>query len=69
MAARGRPEAIDPDPENPITPAQPRGRVGTKGNLELVTKGEILEGEIAARSKPNEEALEAKEEEFEHPAG
>ena len=67
MAARGRPEAIEPDPENPITPAEPRSRVGTQGHLELVTKDEILEGEFAARSKPNEKALEAKEEEFEHP--
>ena len=43
--------------------------LGTQGNLELVTKDEILEGEFAARSKPNEEALEAKGEEFEQPAG
>ena len=69
MAARGRPEAIEPGPENPITPAQPRSRVGTQGNLELVTEDEILEGEFAARSKPTEETLQAKEEEFGHPAG
>jgi hypothetical protein len=37
--------------------------------LELVTQDEILQNEIAARSKANEETAGQHEEEFEHPAG
>ena len=69
MPPRGRPQATDPDPQDPITTAESRGWVAPEGNLELVTEDEILEGQLASRSKPNEEAADAKEEEFEHPAG
>ena len=69
MPPRRRPEAIDPDPEDPITTAESRSRVGTDGNLELVTQDEILQNEIAARSKANDETAGQHEEEFEHPAG
>ena len=55
-------------PYNPITTAESRSRVCTEGNLELVTQDEILEGEIASRSKPKEETAD-EQEEFEHPAG
>ena len=69
MPPRRRPKTIDPDPKNPIQMCESRSWVGTQGNLELVTEDEILEGEIASRSKPNEETADAKEDEFEHPAG
>ena len=32
-----------------------RSEVGPEGNLELVAEDEILEGEIASRSKPDDE--------------
>jgi hypothetical protein len=66
---RRRPEAIDPDPEDPITTAESRSRVGTEGDPELVTQDQILENEIASRPKPKEETADEQEEEFEHPAG
>ena len=69
MPPRGRPQAIDPDPQDPITTAESRGWVAPESNLELMAEDEILEGEITSRSKPKKEAADAKEEEFEHPAG
>jgi hypothetical protein len=48
-------EAIDPDPQDPITTPESRSGVGPEGNLELVAEDEILEGEIASRSKPDDE--------------
>ena len=54
MTPRGGPEAIDPDPQDAITPAEPRSRIGAKGNPELVTQDEIFQNEIASRSKAEE---------------
>ena len=69
MAPRDRPEAIEPDPENSIERSESRSWVRTQGNLELVAEDDVLESEIASRSKANEEAADAKDDEFEHPAG
>ena len=63
------PQAIDPDPQHPIATAEPGVWVGTEGNPELVTEDEILEDEIASRSKPEEATADEQKEEFELPAG
>jgi hypothetical protein len=55
---RGWPEAIDPDPQDSITPAESRSRIGTEGNPELVTQDEIFQNEIPSRSKAEEETAE-----------
>ncbi len=69
MPPRRRPEPIEPDPENSIQRSEARSWVCTQDNLQLVTEDEILEGEIASRSKANEEYADTKDDEFEHPAG
>ena len=69
MPPRRRPQAINPDPEDPIERSKSRSWVGTQGNVELVTEDEILEGEIASRLKPNEEVAGAKEAKLEYQAG
>lgn len=69
MPPRDRPEAIEPDPENPIERSESRRWVSTQDNLQLVTEDEILEGEIASRSEAKEEDADTKDDEFEHPAG
>ena len=55
---RGWPEAIDPNSQDSITPAESRSRIGTEGNSELVTEDEIVQNEILSRSKAKEETAE-----------
>jgi hypothetical protein len=55
---RGWPESIDPDPQDSITPAESRSRIGTEGNPELVTQDEIFQNEIPSRSNAEEETAE-----------
>ena len=49
------PEAIDPDPQDSITLAESRSRIGAEGNPELVTQDEIFQNEIPPRSKAEDE--------------
>ena len=44
-------------------------QVASMGNFKLVPEDNVLQNEITSRSKANEEAADAKDEEFEHPAG
>jgi hypothetical protein len=55
---RGWPEAIDPDPQDSITLAESRSRIGTEGNPELVTQDKIFQKEIPSRSKAEEETAD-----------
>ena len=55
---RGWPETIDPDPQDSITLAESRSRIGAEGNPELVTQDEIFQNEIASRSRANEETAD-----------
>jgi hypothetical protein len=46
----GRPEPADPHPEDAVGAAEARTGVCPEGNVELMAKREVLEGEVTVRS-------------------
>jgi hypothetical protein len=49
---------MEPDPEDAIGVAEARTGMGPEDDLKLVTKGEVLEGEVTVRSPKGEQGAE-----------
>jgi hypothetical protein len=52
------PQVMEPDPEDAIGVAEARTGMGPEDDLKLVTKGEVLEGEVTVRSPKGEQGAE-----------
>jgi hypothetical protein len=55
------PEATKPDPEDSIRSPEAGMRVGAQGDLELMAEGQVLKGEIPARSNRSDERTKHKD--------
>ena len=62
LSPASRPEVTKPDPEDSITSAEVGMRVGAQGDLELMPEDQVLERQIAARSKGSDERTKHEEE-------
>jgi len=68
MIPPGRPDLVEPDPQQAILALESDGRLRSQGNLELMAEDQVLDSDVTVRAKSDEEGANEQEKELKHPA-
>ncbi len=68
VVAPGRPDLLEPHPQQAILVLEPEARLRSKGDLELMAENQVLESNVTVRPESSKETANEQREQLKHPA-